>query len=433
MSNCVITLNHYQQLMLRLSHLAPYNAVHSGAIDKDKNNLLLLENSINIIINQILIGIPAFSPDYQHVRFRPLTERVRLETCMLSLQEHTENEMDYFFSTNEFPLRFFIISDPPQCYFSITYNHWIGDACTISCLMEAIFTHLNNAELPKLTLEVPKIEACFKPIYQKKVLYYRYLGVIQSIMRFSKGFRTKISNIENTDSGCHVHFFEKDLLQQLILICKQYQITLNDLFVTVLALVFGHVTQNKREKVKQKFLKPKRDHIIIGVISNIRTQSSVPLSNKFGLFLGFFYLSFKSPEKYLFRTLCKDVCYKTTRLKRKNAAIKQYLLFQVQKTIWDKTKRRESKYRLFSKNIPITVGISNMNLTKSHESLSNNVKQYIRFSPTAMVCPIVFNMTTFNECLSLGINFRKACYTSEEVEQIKNAFIMEINQLIQAQ
>ena len=111
-------------------------------------------------------------------------------------------------------------------------------------------------------------------------------------------------------------------------------------------------------------------------------------------------------------------------------AVKQSLLFKVQNFILDRKKNKSSQYRLFSKNTPITVGISNMDLRHTEASLLNSINQYIRFSPTAMVCPIVFNLTTFNDHLSLGINFRKACYTLAEVEHIKDKFVAEVHRLI---
>ena len=337
--------------------------------------------------------------------------------------------MNYPFSINEFPLRFFIISHQTELYFSITYNHWIGDAYSISQLMAAIFTHVNGQEPNELTLQAPEMADCFRHIYRKKASYYRYVGVIQTIFRFSTAFRTHVAAVESTESGCYVHLFKKDILLQLLAIAKTHNMTINDLFVLILANLFGRITQTKRELIQSKGLKPKRNRIIIAVISNIRAQSMLPLSNVFGLFLGFFYLSFKAPEKSTFDTLSRIIHAQTKRFKHNNAAIKQHLLFKIQTSLWDRAKTIKSKYRLFIKNTPITVGISNMNLNESHPYLLNSVNQYIRCSPTAMVCPIVFNLSTINNYLSLGLSFRKACYTQEEAEYIKNAFITDIHAL----
>ena len=155
----------------------------------------------------------------------------------------------------------------------------------------------------------------------------------------------------------------------------------------------------------------------------------LPLENTFGLFLGFFYVSFKDPERHGLNALCQIVHSQTERLKHTKAAVKQYLLFKIQKGLWDRAKTKKSQYRLFSKNTPITVGISNMILNENNDALQNGVDQYIRFSPTAMVCPMVFNLSTINGYLSLGLNFRKTCYSPMEAVCIKNKFVIAIDAL----
>lgn len=426
MSSNAIKLNQYQQLMRRLSKTSAYNAVHTVVIAHDKDAQSNLHHSINAAINQLALGNPEFSTDNKKVTFIPCIEPVPLEMCFTSLDAHIESEMNYIFASTEFPLRFFIVSDQSQYYFCITYNHWIGDGYAICRLVDAIFSHVQGQTIPQLTLNAPPIEDCFKHIYQKRTFYYRYLGVVQSFFRFSRAFRTDASNDECTDTGCYTHFFEREVFYQLADFCKSQNITFNDLFMAILAQLFGRITQEKRAQLKSKFLKPRRDRIVIGVIANIRGQSKIALKETFGLFLGFFYLSFKSPEQYSLTTLTQTIRSQTKRIKHKYTAIKQFLLFKVQTSMWDNRKDKRRQYRLFSKNTPITVGISNMNLNKNEGVLLNDVQQYIRFSPTAMVCPIVFNLTTFNGYLSMGINFRKACYTSAEVENIKNEFIKDV-------
>ena len=64
------------------------------------------------------------------------------------------------------------------------------------------------------------------------------------------------------------------------------------------------------------------------------------------------------------------------------------------------------------------------------KTLHYDIEQYIRFSPTAMICPIGFNLTTFNEHLSLGINFRKESYSIETVDMIQSRFVTTIYDLI---
>ena len=431
LSSNTIALNDYQQLMLRLCHSSPYNAVHAVAIDLEKYAIQSLHDSLSAVIHQLGLGSPALSSDNQHVTFTALCEPVALHTEEISLDKHIEWAMNTPFAKNEFPLRCYIVTDPVQQYFCITYNHWICDGYSICRLMESIFRHVQGQELLPLTLEAPRVEDCFKSIYKRRLWYYRYLGVIQSFFRFSTAFRIDARDDECTETGCVTHLFEKQVLEKLSALCKADGITFNDLLMTVLAQIFGRITAEKRTVIKAKLFKPKRDRIVIGVIANIRGPSNRLLLNIFGLFLGFFYISFKSPERSSFKTLSQSVHVDTQKIKQKFAAVKQYLLFKIQTQMWDSRKNKRSQYRLFSKNTPITAGISNMYLNKNEGSLLFGVTQYIRFSPTAMVCPIVFNLTAFNGYLSLGINFRKTCYTAVEIEKIKNAFIFELHQLVQ--
>ena len=426
-----IALNDYQQLMLRLCHSSPYNAIHAVAIDPEKYSIQSLQDSLNVVIHQLGLGSPELSSDNQHVTFTPPCEVVALKMEVISLDKHIEWAMNTPFAKNEFPLRCCIVNDSMQQYFCITYNHWICDGYSICRLMESIFRHLQGQELLPLTLEAPSVEDCFKSVYKRGIWYYRYLGVIQSFFRFSTAFRIDARDDESTETGCVTHLFEKEVLQKLSALCKTDGITFNDLLMTVLAQLFGRFTAEKRTEIKAKLFKPKRDRIVIGVIANIRGPSNQSLLNVFGLFLGFFYLSFKSPEKSTFKTLSQSVHVDTQQIKQKFAAVKQYLLFKIQTQMWDSRKNKRSQYRLFSKNTPITAGISNMNLNNNETALLPSVTQYIRFSPTAMVCPIVFNLTAFNGYLSLGINFRKTCYTAVEIEQIKTAFILQLHQLVQ--
>ncbi len=432
MSSDPIALNHYQQLMRRLSENSPYNAVHAVVIDYDHEVHSKLLKSIHEVIHQLALGTPEFSADHQHVTFVPCPKPIPLETRYMRLDEHINDEMNYFFSTKEFPLRFFVVSHQAQHYFCVTYNHWIADGYALCRLIQAIFAHSQGQTFPPLTLQVPTVEDCYKSIYQNKTFYYRYLGVIKSFFGFSRAFRTDASNDECTNTGCYTHFFEKEVFQQCADFCKAQNITLNDFFMAILAQIFGRMTQEKRERIKPKFLKPRRDRIVIGVIANIRGSSQISLRDAFGLFLGFFYVSCRSPEKSALNVLAQQINVQTKRIKNKYTAVKQFLLFKIQTQMWDNRKDKRRQYRLFSKNTPITVGISNMNLNQHEGVLLGAVHQYIRFSPTAMVCPMVFNLTTFDGYLSLGINFRKACYSAEEVLILKNEFIKEIQRRVKA-
>lgn len=427
-------LNDYQQLMLKISRLTPYNAVHAVKLKPQQADISTLHMALELAINESLqtlgLGLPIFSDAHQDLSFHSEVQNCFLNTKNMLLQAHVNIEMNKAFQQDELPLRFFLLASEHDHYLSITYNHWIVDAYGISRLIEVIFGHASGDMVRPLSLSAPNMKACFPKIYGNLAPFYRLFTVLSSALRFCSAYRPLINNIECTESGNSAYIFEPDVILGLSKYCKQAKISLNDLFVAILAQLFGDVSHMERMHSHQKRFKAKRDQIVIAVISNIRQQSRLCLDHVFSLFLGFFYLSFKSPEGQTLQDLSQDIHLKTKYLKKSSAALKHSLLFKVQNWFWDNKKNDHAKYRLFNKNTPITLGISNMDMRHLSPLLQPSIEQYIRFSPTAMVCPLVFNLSTFNQYLSLGISFRKACYSDEAVAQIQARFVTAIHELI---
>lgn len=430
MFNKDLMLNDYQQLMLRISDLAPYNAVHTVTVKQDLSREQI-QDAVNEVVHYLGLGLPELAEDRQSVRFLPLDSLIPLTYRFYSLAKHTNIEINTPFALNAFPLRFFIVSFESRSYLSVTYNHWIADAYSIIRLVDAIFLILSETHaLRSLTLDAPTMKICFPNVYGKKIAYYRLLSLLKSMIRYSGAYRNPIGDVESAISGCCYDVFTDNALPLLLQICKIKQITLNDLFITILVKIFGDLTLEQRKQLKSKFCKPKRESLVISVIANIRQQSSIPLTDVFGLFLGFFSIFMKQPERYSFEQVYHLVAKQTRKFKRQHTALKQSVAFKIQNKLWDKARSLRSKYRLFSKTVPITVGISNLSLNGDLRPSSDLYEDYVRCSPTAMVCPIVFNITSQDDHLSLAITYRKTCYSDIEALAIKDRFIQCVQDLI---
>ncbi len=418
--------------MLRISDLTPYNAVHAVPLNPTLDKAQLGQ-AIERVIQHLGLGIPEFSHDRQSVHFIPMQHPILIENRSHILADHMAHEMNTPFARNALPLRFCMIALDSHTYFTVTYNHWIADAYSIIKLIEAIFLIATEKQWPgTLTLNAPEMAQCFPTIYGKRLFYYRYLPLLGKIVQYAHAYRTPIANIESTTSGCCHYFFSEQDLFRLLQVCKAQHITLNDLFITVLAQIFGKLTAQNRRQLRPRFLKPKRNHLVISVISNIRKQSSLSLTHRFGVFLGFFSLFIQEPERYSFNHLQHMIAAKTQAFKRNNTAVKQSVSFKIQNKRWDNARTQRSQYRLFSKTLPITVGISNLSLDRDRDARSDLYDHYIRCSPTAMVCPMVFNITTQNNQMSLVVSYRKACYTDDEAAAIQAQFITATKELIAA-
>ncbi len=122
MFNKDLMLNDYQQLMLRISDLTPYNAVHTVTVKQDLSREKI-QDAVNKVVHYLGLGLPDLAEDRQSVRFLPLDSLIPLTYRSYSLAKHTNIEINTPFALNAFPLRFFIVSFESRSYFSVTYNH----------------------------------------------------------------------------------------------------------------------------------------------------------------------------------------------------------------------------------------------------------------------------------------------------------------------
>ncbi len=149
---------------------------------------------------------------------------------------------------------------------------------------------------------------------KNKESYYRYTSLVKSTLLFASAYRTPAKVEHNFSTGHCLYVFNAFHIEKLCLYAKKNHVTLNDLFIALIAQLFGKITQNKRSQIKGKWLKPKRNRIIVGVICNLRPMAKQALWNIFSLFLGFFYLSFKNPEQRHFPSLLSSICKKNSKI-----------------------------------------------------------------------------------------------------------------------
>lgn len=417
-----IPLNDYQQLMLRITELSPYNAVHAVPFNLNHIPIETLASAISELIASLSIGIPVFSPTLLSVQFTPHTFPIHVAVAPTTLADHMKQEMNTAFANDCLPLRFHIITYDQETYFTITYNHWIADAYSIIKLMEAIFHTVHHAELRKpLYLNVSPMPECF-PILRRKNPYW---SGIKQLWHYARAYRTPLNDMTSTETGCEVDFLLPADLAKLRTFCKTQQVTLNDFFIALLAKLLGEQSADQRHHAAKKRWIGKRNRIVISVIVNIRGHSLIPLQQHFGLFLSYFLLSFRTPEQECLKKLCHQITKKTRRLKRMQTALKQFPGLSLLTQLWDRATKTHSKYRLFSKNTPMTAGISNVVLDGIIDSTASPLHAYARCSPTAMV----FNITTCANQMFLAISYRQTCYSQTDIQRLKTKCFEAIRDL----
>lgn len=405
--------------MLQFSSSAPYNAVHFIKISQ-AINISKLEESIQNNLLELGLGTPSFSNKV--VNFYSKKNKITLYKCQSSIIDHAQLQLNQPFDKNDIPIRFYLINSSNEFYLSLTYNHWLADAYSIYKLIIQIISDRSQTYFTPLQLSIANNKNNFK-----YVLKYWHLctSLAKSLYTFASAHRSHQKDLTASCFYVAIHAFPKPTLDLLKILSKKHQVTINDIFIAALARVFLNKTNLSSIDVKRKFFKPKRNKIIISVITNIRELGKYKLENIFNVFLGYFNLAFNATENITNETLLRQVNKKTLTAKKSQQALKNTLLFKIQSWYY---KRSKNKYRLFHKNTPITVGISNMNLKPEQSSVITG--EYIRFSPSGAICPVVFNFTTFNKVLILTITSTDHRFSKLELDDLKYIFIEKLNYFI---
>jgi hypothetical protein len=85
---------------------------------------------------------------------------------------------------------------------------------------------------------------------------------------------------------------------------------------------------------------------------------------------------------------------------------------------WLSTARRQ---RLYPKHFPVWAGITSLNLSPiwARTQCADTARlDYLRAVPTGPLCPLVLAVTTAHDVLHLGIAFRTAAFTREQVNAV---------------
>lgn len=418
-----IALNNFQRLMLLWSLEVPYNGTHiieiPGKPDHER-----WQSAIIAAFNKLNLGNPHFLQNKRKVIYTPITS-IPIETPSVTLEEHLNNELNVRFALNDVPLRFFLLPATDSTYhFGLTYNHWFADSQTLRSVFHHIFDQYQtncDSKLPPLIMRTLK----FNNLFRKHIGWLPALRTIGEFFRnyliFSCAYRLPVLNEADFHSHIIYRTFPDGLINKLHAYAKNYQASVNDVFLSAMAKVMGEFTVNDRAIQKPKALRKARNQIALGTIVDIRHASKYDLKGVFGLYLGNYTVVLAQPEKLSASQLLSSIVKQTVKIKNRFTAVKNCLTFSVGTFLFEKFTKPKLRLQFFHKNGPIAAGISNLNVTNSW--LDKSVLKYIRTSPVGPLLPLAFSLTTTGKRLSLCMMYRTTIFSDQQAQVICDQFI----------
>lgn len=431
-----IKLNFFQRLMRCWSQLGAYNAVHvirvSGKADLDRWQQATLAT-----VNAVGLGHPQLNSK-EEIYFLPLT-LLTIETPTVNLEDHVNHELNRTFSTDEFPLRFFSLSrDDDTHYFGVTYHHWIADAYAMRMLLQHIVAHYRrDAQLPPaLTLHAPAFQSLFRHHlgWFPSLLWLREM--LRSLKLFNNAYRPSFKNSLDFHSQYVFQTLSTETLTKIKSYCNKHHVTLNDLFIALLAQVMGRFSTTARYRNKSYRIHGKRDRIAISIIADIRYAANQPLEQVLGQYLSSYTVVIATPEQRSTDAIVQEVYQYTSRIKKSARIVRSHYNFETALRLWDWNPDPKRRASLFHKYSPICAGISNVHvrddaLSKEDSHGKVTVLDYWRVSPTGPLSPLVFSITTFRERPTICLAYRCSALSKEVAAQLCQNFCQELATIVE--
>jgi hypothetical protein len=417
-------LNIFQRTMLHWNDLHAYNAVHvvriPAALDLER-----LGNAVNGTLEAHgLTGLELNRRDgtYQY-HGGPVSCEIKTvavgESTHAALCAEIERQLNTAFVQSERfnPFKFFVVPERDCFSLGVVYFHAVADAESIVHLtreMVEVYLNVNGRRLSKPANLYPGRR---DGLLQHPKLLARKLAALPSLVRDMR-------------SSCRLHYRdEKDFsnrftfftlnpgdLDSLIKTAKAWNVTLNDLFLSILMKCFSRLESGRLRHERRR-------KISVGCIVNLRNDLDLGERRAFGLFLGSLVVAHEVPDGVGLMELAKDIRRRTLAIKRGKLCLGTPLemVFGQLMLSWYPTERRGKLYR---KNYPLWGGITNMNLNSIWEQQpGEKLADYFRAVSTGPVTPLVLSVTTAGNIVNLGLTYRPAVFSGLDIELIKCDFL----------
>lgn len=424
-----IKLNTFQQTMRLWDQIYPYNAVHVV-----ENPARLELTKLRQIINQYMRTnhIGGFSLDprkqrFQHYGNQDIPISVLKQQGDITSQLHGEIQQQlntpFALNHNKSPFRFFILANDKSFYLGLVYLHMVCAADNIIYLLRNITgTYLAGNQPPPAPIFSIQTRANARLHYLLvKHLPYWFITAPLRIIELCKSIRSDRADYPNYATGLSYFQIRPAQLQALLTTAKNWQVTLNDIFLAMLLKAMIPLATMQQTT--------KRRRISVGSIVNIRKDVPHIELADLGLFLGSFNISYDITGSTELEALSKYVREKTHKIKKNKLYLHTLLDMKVIMPIINLffSKRLQ---KVYPKYYPLWGGITNVNLNTLWPT-DNNVPgiNYLRAVSTGPVTPLVLSITTVHDSVNIGMTFRKSVFSQTMINCIINTFTNDIASL----
>jgi hypothetical protein len=417
-------LNLFQSAMLRWRGFHPYNAVHVVELP-DPVDAARLAAAVTDHLQAL--GITGLVLDARRRRFEFHGGRVEYTVPVLAggdrplpvIEREMERQLNAGFpETGAFePFRFFAIDAGATFHLGVAYDHFVAGGDSIVALLKGIAVRYRGGEAATPAPDL--YPATYSRLFLRNPLKF-YVGQYSlpaMLLRARRAFRPRYRYGDDWYNAFTSLELPPELYRAIVQTAKRWGITFNDL---LLAMLFRALSPEVPERRTQH----RRRNLAVASVINIRHELAPNPDLAFGQFLSSQLVSHPVPEGIPLETLARDIRVQTQRVKRRKLYLQTLYMLSWGGLVWPFMTAAQRKH-MYAKNYPVWAGLSTLNVDALWQSSAgaSPVLHYLRAVSTGPFSPIVMAPASVGDCLHIGLSYRTAAFSRDDIARISAALL----------
>jgi len=415
-------LNIFQATMLRWRELHPYNAVHVVRVVAPLETPRLTRAVDDVFAAR---GLAGFELDARHRRYeyKGGTAKTALEVLAGGqdpsevLRAAMERGINLRFPPDGAtdPFHFFAVDAGTSFHFGVAYDHVVAGGDSIVGLLADIVARYagRTAVAPPASL-YPGTGA---PVFLRNAGYMLAgLAAVPSIMasarrsirpRYPRGNDRQIAfaTVRIAASGAAA----------ISRAARAWGVTRADLMMALLMKAIAPIAGDARHDER-------RHEIGIASIINIRREFGTSTDASFGQFLSSFRYAHPVPRGVALEQVARDVHRETSRVRRRKLYLQTLIALAGMVLLWPRLTPSQ-RANVDAKNYPAWAGYTPLDVDALWPNADGVAapSEYLRAVSTGPASPLIVAATTAGGMLHIGLSYRIAAYTAEDIARIAAA------------
>lgn len=415
---CVLPLDDFQRLTQMWASEQPFSGIdaieYAGAVDADS-----LRIAAETELSLLGIGYPVLAADRTDVHYLPTAPSLVVSVVKSdagvplteSLARQCEAELNRPFQANgDAIIRLWVAQVESNCCIGMTWQHWPIDGVSGAELFRRILARYAGRPAsypsPAVELFAPDRAALFAPFLTWRRSIRDLFISIREFFYHSRIFVVPRPDTKTTPN--QVHLLE---LPQPV---RPAGATLNDVVAAALMWALAEALTERQRNVWRR-----RINLINFV--DLRPFGGEPLQRAWGSYLGYCSLFMPEPRPDRFKELIEDVRAQSVRIKEHELFFASLGGFALLRTAWQWLPRRWRWLPYYA--CPFTAGLTNTRFRAEWNSaaLGTEFGRSWRVAPCASMAPLVVDICTKGNQVSLAFTCEANSYMSERMDVIKDA------------